>query len=210
MFVALAIASLVIYVAVRSNLHDQIDVSLFQSAQDVALEVGAPRTHRSASGKPSRKRVAGGGLAAAKPTAPRARLRQRRVDLLSGDPESGQAHRRSWFSNAHAQRPSQQPNGFVALIGQDALVARGVLPPYFRDVPYHGTAIAVYTMHLPSSSDGLVRTARPLTEANATVARVRWLLIALTLGGALAASLLGRLAANAVRRAPCVHSPARC
>ena len=55
-------------------------------------------------------------------------------------------------------------------------------------------------MRLPSSSDGLVRTARPLTEANATITRVRWLLFALTLGGALAAGLLGRLAANAVLR----------
>ena len=45
-----------------------------------------------------------------------------------------------------------------------------------------------------------MRTARPLTEANATIARVRWLLLALTLGGALAAGLLGRLAANAVLR----------
>ncbi len=56
----------------------------------------------------------------------------------------------------------------------------------------------LYTMRL--SSDGLVRTARPLTEANATIARVRWLLFGLTLGGALAAGLLGRLAANAVLR----------
>ena len=55
-------------------------------------------------------------------------------------------------------------------------------------------------MPLSSSRDGLVRTARPLTETNATITRVRWLLIALTLGGALAAGLLGRLAANAVLR----------
>jgi two-component system sensor histidine kinase MprB len=58
----------------------------------------------------------------------------------------------------------------------------------------------LYTMRLPSSRDGLVRTARPLTEANATIAGVRWLLIGLTLGGALAAGLLGLLTANAVLR----------
>ena len=80
------------------------------------------------------------------------------------------------------------------------MVARGLAPPYFRDVRYRGVAMALYTMPLSSSSDGLVRTARPLTEANATIARVRWLLLALTLGGALAAGLLGRLAANAVLR----------
>src|SRR5207253_7877135 len=85
-------------------------------------------------------------------------------------------------------------------VGRDRSVASGVSPPYFRDDRYQGVAMRLYTMHLPSSSDGLVRTARPLTEANATIARVRWLLLGLTLGGALAAGLLGRLAANAVLR----------
>jgi two-component system sensor histidine kinase MprB len=55
-------------------------------------------------------------------------------------------------------------------------------------------------MRLSSTGDGLVRAARPLTEANATISRVRRLLIGLTLGGALAAALLGRLAAAAVLR----------
>ena len=41
-FVALAIASWVIYVDVRSKLHDQVDVSLIQSAEGVATKwVGA-------------------------------------------------------------------------------------------------------------------------------------------------------------------------
>jgi two-component system sensor histidine kinase MprB len=46
----------------------------------------------------------------------------------------------------------------------------------------------------------LVRIAQPLTNANATIANVRLLLLLLTLGGALAAGLLGRLAANALLR----------
>src|SRR4029077_14933451 len=78
--------------------------------------------------------------------------------------------------------------------------ARGVLPAYFRDVRFAGAAMRLYTMRLTSSSDGLVRTVRPLIEARATIGRVRWLLFGLTLGGALAAGLLGRLAANAVLR----------
>src|SRR5262249_25317804 len=86
------------------------------------------------------------------------------------------------------------------ILGHDAAVASGVLPPYFRDVRFAGETMRLYTMRLPSSSDGLVRTVRPLTEANATIARVRWLLVGLTLGGALAAGLLGRLTANAVLR----------
>ena len=56
MFVALAIASLVIYVDVRSKLHDQIDVSLIQSAQNIAtkwLEANSPTPVKVPSGKPS-------------------------------------------------------------------------------------------------------------------------------------------------------------
>jgi two-component system sensor histidine kinase MprB len=86
------------------------------------------------------------------------------------------------------------------LIALDASVARGQAPPYFRDVRYRGVAMRLYTTRLSSSSDALVRTARPLAEAQATITRVRWLLIGLTLGGALAAALLGRLAANTVLR----------
>jgi hypothetical protein len=84
------------------------------------------------------------------------------------------------------------------------------VPPYFRDVRYRGVAMRLYTMRLPSSRGGLVRTARPLTEANATIARVRWLLLALTLGGALAtAHRLGDWPRTRCC-APCAHSPARC
>src|SRR5262249_10251429 len=42
-FVALAIASLVIYAEVRSKLHDQIDVSLIQSAEGVATKWAAAK-----------------------------------------------------------------------------------------------------------------------------------------------------------------------
>ena len=55
-FVALAIASAVVYVSVRSKLHDQIDVSLIQTAEDVATKWvaanGSVPAHP-ASGKPA-------------------------------------------------------------------------------------------------------------------------------------------------------------
>jgi two-component system, OmpR family, sensor histidine kinase MprB len=88
----------------------------------------------------------------------------------------------------------------VPFISRDESVASGASPPYFRDVRLGGTAMRLYTMRLPSSRDGLVRIVQPLTEANATIAKVRLLLLFLTVGGALAAGLLGRLAANAVLR----------
>ncbi len=95
---------------------------------------------------------------------------------------------------------NQGLDGFVPAIGLDASVANGTAPPYFRDIRYRGVQMRLYTMSLSSTRDGLIRTARPLTDTNATITRVRWLLLALTLGGALAAGLLGRLAANTVLR----------
>jgi two-component system sensor histidine kinase MprB len=211
-FVALAIASLVIFVEVRSKLRDQIDVSLINTAQTLGIKGGfVPPVPKLPSGAYPKKN---------NPTFPhgpylgsdgatefqiipsfRAVARNTAVDVISPATTG-----KILTETVPAGKPltpvgaAPAPNGFVPLTKQDSAVAAGVAPPYFSDVTYHSTAMRLYTMRLPSSTDGLVRTARPLTEANATIARVRWLLIGLTLGGALAAALLGRLAAAAVLR----------
>ena len=92
----------------------------------------------------------------------------------------------------------------AGILDRDDSVARGLSPPYFRDVRFGGARERLYTMRLPSSSDGLVRTIRPLTEANSTIAGVRWLLLGLTLGGA----LVGGSARTAGRE--CRASPRAC
>jgi two-component system sensor histidine kinase MprB len=176
-FAALAIASVVIYVEVRSKLHDQIDFSLIQTAGDVAAKWHS--TSRFFFGKgpsgfyqviPNLAAVANGGLSAT--AAP---------------------------VKAGSEGPTLAPAA-QSILDEDMLVATGVSHPYFRDVRFDGATMRLYTMQLPSSSDGLVRTLRPLTEANSTIARVRWLLVGLTLGGTVVAALLGLLAANAVLR----------
>jgi hypothetical protein len=53
-FLALAVASLVIYFDVRSRLHDQVDVSLIQTAQNLAMKwssVGGPKSAKIPAGK---------------------------------------------------------------------------------------------------------------------------------------------------------------
>jgi two-component system sensor histidine kinase MprB len=196
-FVALAIASLVMYVEVRSKLHDQIDYSLSQSAEGIAFKWHGANGRLSL---PSAKAGSTGKLLAGTPKAPKSQQPPklaRNVSSLSFGQDS---------SGVYQVIPSLGAvttgglSGFVPLVDRDRSVASGLTPPYFRDIRYRGVAMRLYTMRLTSSSDGLVRTARALTEANATIARVRWLLLGLTLGGALAAALLGRLAANAVLR----------
>ncbi len=130
-FVALAIASLVIYVDVRSKLHDQIDVSLIQSAEGVAskwVAANAPPPPGKKAGRSFGKDASG---------------------LFQIIPSIGAV-------------TNGVLSGFIPLIGRDKAVASGVSPPYFRDVRFAKTPMRVYTMRLPSSSAGLVRTVRPL------------------------------------------------
>jgi two-component system sensor histidine kinase MprB len=233
-FVALAIASAVIFLSVRSKLHDQIDVSLVQTAEGVATKwvLANGPGHPGADLRPPPPKlppgiyVKDGGKAGGSGTS-----------FLGGGPGGNYQVIPSLAAALKAQRAGAsipaavlkriavtnpkpgasvppkagsvevvpgttllEPDGFVPLTAQDGAVAAGLSPPYFHDVGYGGVALRVYTMRLASTGDGLVRASRPLTETNATLARVRWLLIGLTLGGALAAALLGRLAANAVLR----------
>ena len=180
-FVALAIASSVIYFDVRSNLHGQVDVSLIQSADGIAFKwVRASSALR----LPSTKEVS------------LKKVSLKKAARSFGKDASG------FFQVIPSLRAvsNEARSRFVPWVGRDESVASGLSPSYFRDVRFAGAAMRLYTMRLPSSRDGLVRIAHPLTDANATIASVRWLLLFLTLGGALAAGLFGRLAANAVLR----------
>jgi two-component system sensor histidine kinase MprB len=203
-FVALLVASLVIYFSVRTNLRDQIDASLIENAQNVGIKTAN-------SGRAGQKLPQGVFQKNRNPSFPQ-------TPLLGTTPlgyfqviasygaiakESGNpALLRPKGSGAKPDVLAEvaNPNSFIPLVAADQLVATGGAPPYFRDVRYQGTPMRVYTMRYQGSTDGLVRTARPLSEANATITNVRWLLLALTVGGALAAALLGRLAAAAILR----------
>jgi two-component system sensor histidine kinase MprB len=199
-FVALAIASLVIFFSVRSKLHDQIDVSLIESAQNVAVKtVGGTNSNgklphgtysRNNNPRFPNRSILGTDGSGYFQVVPNLVAAMRQAGVLVPTPTQKVSRDEGLLTL----------NSFVPLTSVDTAVASGRFPPSFRDVRYRGTTMRLYAMRLSSSSDGLVRTARPLTEANATIARVRWLLIALTLGGAIVAALLGRVAAGAVLR----------
>jgi two-component system, OmpR family, sensor histidine kinase MprB len=201
-FVALAIASSVIYFAVRSNLQEQINASLIQLAEGVASKWNVENTLQSAKAPFAKGAVPEKFGAHGYPPGPGA--------LFGSDgtggyyqviPNVSAATDGKLSAPTAGKTPLKQSlDGFVPAIGVDASVANGTAPPYFRDVRYRGVPMRLYTMSLSSTRDGLIRTARPLTDTIATITRVRWLLLGLTLGGALVAALLGRLAANAVLR----------
>ena len=213
-FIALATASLVIYFSVRSNLHDQIDGSLTRSAQNVAFKTEGPKVKlgKLPAGSYSRRHnpkfpsgpylgTTASGYVQIIPSLGRLlKATGRGTPVLSPKVKSRSVPEGKASLGSGFEAPTLAPNSFVPLSKLDALVAVGAVAPYFRDVSYHGASLRLYTMRLGSSGDGLVRTARPLTEANATIGRVRWLLIGLTLGGALLAAVLGWLSAAAVLR----------
>jgi two-component system, OmpR family, sensor histidine kinase MprB len=211
-FAALFVASLVVYFSVRSNLHDQIDVSLIDDAQNVATKTAAAGgklpagTYRKSSNAefpamPLLGTDSTGYFQVIESFGAVAKNTSADVPTQTVTTRSGTA-----TNEARPKVPEQSdvanPNAFVPLVRRDGLVAAGIDPPYFRDVRYHGTQMRLYTMRFLSghATDGLVRTARPLSEANATLHRVRWLLIALTLGGAFVAALLGRIGSAAILR----------
>jgi two-component system, OmpR family, sensor histidine kinase MprB len=201
-FVALAIASSVIYFAVRSNLQEQIDASLIQLAEGVASKWNVENTLQSAKVPFAKGAVPEKFGAHGYPPGPGALFGSDGTGgYLQVIPNVTAATDGKLSAPAAGKTPLKQSlDRFVPAIGIDASVANGTAPPYFRDVRYRGVPMRLYTMSLSSTRDGLIRTARPLTDTTATITRVRWLLLGLTLGGALAAALLGRLAANAVLR----------
>ena len=200
-FLALAVASSVIYFSVRSNLQEQLNASLIQLAEGVASKwnventLGSANTPFGKGGSPAKPDVH------VKPQAPGALFGTDPDGYFQVIPDLTAATNRELPATAAGKTPAKQGlDGFVPVLDVDASVARGIAPPYFRDIRYQGVPMRLYTMALSSERDGVIRTARPLTATNATITRVRWLLLGLTLGGALAAGLLGRLAAAAVLR----------
>ena len=92
------------------------------------------------------------------------------------------------------------PTGLAPIAAQENDVASGALPGFFQSISYHGQAYRMYTAPYSVKPAGAVRVARPESDALAPLGRLRILLVALVLGGALVAALGGRLLAGRVLR----------
>ena len=183
MLAALLVASLVIYFDVRSNLRDQIDFSLIQNAQGVAMKAaripkGAKRTKPLPGADPRQAdqffpvgpsfgsdssgyvQIVPNVEQALKKVAGVEATRPGYLTTVTPGSKSG----RTPFK-VEPDKPLATLNAFVPLTGRDVLVADGLAPAYFRTATYRGQALAVYAMRLSASGDGLILTARPLAEA---------------------------------------------
>jgi two-component system sensor histidine kinase MprB len=84
------------------------------------------------------------------------------------------------------------------LTDRDTQVVEGTGAAYFQAIKYQGQAYEMYTA--PFGGGVLVRAAKPESAATASLDRLRYLLTALVLGGALVAALGARLLAGRVLR----------
>jgi hypothetical protein len=138
-FVALVLASVVVYFGVRSKLRDQIDVSLVQSAQSVAAKIAvadAPAERLRAASRGSANSSSLASPEAPSPAArPTVRLSSDASGYLQSIPSLSAALRAS-------TRPAPTPggkrlaierplNGFVPLGVLNSRVALGVVPAAF-------------------------------------------------------------------------------
>ncbi|HWX10143.1 MAG TPA: HAMP domain-containing sensor histidine kinase [Gaiellaceae bacterium] len=212
--VALVAASVIVYTSVRSKLHEQIDASLVTAATNLSSKiaaVGAPTSPR-----PITTAFSGAGtaelissLGALKKLAGVVAIQAKPGTTTTGGAGKGKPVPSVGALRKVAPVPTgktgadnslSKANGILPLDELDYAVADGVAASAFRNLTVAGRAMRLYEVRYPNSSDGLIRVYRPLSEASATVRRVEWILLAITLGGAAAAALLGRLAAAAVLR----------
>jgi two-component system sensor histidine kinase MprB len=88
------------------------------------------------------------------------------------------------------------PPGVRLPVDRGALeVAAGRRAPFFRDATVDGVHVRLYTTR--GLADDALVVARPLTEVDDTLARLRWILLTVTLGGVALAAALGLLVARA-------------
>jgi two-component system sensor histidine kinase MprB len=165
---AVALAGFVTYVVVRRELRAGVDAALRSLVPQVAVVRAPPG---------SRPPPAEGQLAIEVPASP-----------LGG--ASGVAQVVTSGGDVIA------PRGGVELPVDEAArqVAAGRRRPFFRDATVDGTHVRVYTARAAGGQALLI--ARPLTEVDDALARLRLILLAVTVGGVAVAAGLGLLVAR--------------
>ncbi len=150
---AVVLASIAVYFVVRSELRDEVDVSLRDRAVAIAqpFEGDFPRVPPPVLGGP-------GGY----------------VQLVTADGES-----------------ARQPGSTLELPVDERTqgVAAGTEPAFFSDATIEGTHVRIVTV--PFREGLALQIARPLTEVDDVLSRLRWIMLFVALAGVAIAALLG-------------------
>ena len=97
-------------------------------------------------------------------------------------------------------KPTGTPTPLAPISVTDNQLALGNTTAYFSTIKYQSTDYRVYTSVYDAKNGMLLRIAKPQSDALAPLSRLKFLLIGLVLGGALAAALATRLLAGRVLR----------
>ena len=191
---AIALAALVTYVVVRHELRGAVDASLRQQRPKVAIvsSVRAPAPGQSIGGKATGQSFSAQAL----------------DDLPAGADQLFQAElpkTELGGSGGLAQITLSNGNVIKSALGArlpttkaDRQVAAGKRDEAFRDATIRGVHTRVLTTRGPEGS--LLKIAKPLTDVDDTLGRLRWILFAVTIGGVGLASGFGFAVSRAATR----------
>ncbi len=172
--VAVAVAAVVVHVVAGQTLRAQVDDSL----RDIGRTASAITERRAQRGVPGLPNLAAGDE---RPLAPR----------LPADPLGGPTGSLQIITpQGDVLRPPVGGEEGVLLPVDDRTlaVARGERPAYFRDATVDDTRVRILTT---AAFDGAIQVARPLTEVEETLGRLRIILLLVVVGGIGGAAGLG-------------------
>jgi two-component system sensor histidine kinase MprB len=198
--VAVVVASILVWFLVRGQLYDEVDNSL----EDQATQAAHVAT-----------RAATVDVKAVNPT-DRKELRALSVKLRLRDPKIGPSPtavglafagkngkiKRSFGGLPFLRRGDRQsPLRDGVVLANPVLakkVASGRAPAGFSNATVKGVHVRAYTLAVPNGE--AIQAFRPLTEVDHTLSNLRWILLAIGVGGVALAALLGRMISrNATR-----------
>jgi two-component system sensor histidine kinase MprB len=189
---AVVVGSVLAYVIARGTLRGEIDASLRDQVSRVPPELADPalRAAGAAGGVTAGPAGPAAGAERAAGTSLAVGVRDDQLSLLVGGPQ---------IFTTYISKSEVAAGGKLDLLpaGDVEAVAKGQRQPYFADRTVRGVHVRVFTTR---TGGGAIQVARPLTEVDAALRRLRWGLGALALAGIALAVFLSRLAMRAAVR----------
>jgi two-component system, OmpR family, sensor histidine kinase MprB len=172
--VAIAIAAIVMYFVVRQVVYIQLDDSLHQRVDNTSVSL----------------------TAAVSPGPTPTSLRIGQLELHIQPPQLGGSGYVQAITADGSQRTLLSGETVnLPVTSRDLQVAAGAQPDYFRDAWVGGTRVRIYTA--PIARDVALQVARPLSDVDNILERLKFILTAVAMGGVALSALLGSLIARA-------------